>query len=374
MISLRSTLLAASAVAALAAPVRAGVASNIYALVTTGEVYASADSAKTWHIAGTLAIRDGISLYADPFNPGLLLLLTRSGSEYFSYDAGASWTATGAAPFDDAVSSHIRFSDGFPFVLTQHGTAYSHSDDGSWIAVGNFAASDCVSLAGADALHPHVALTRHGIVWQSGNDGVDWRAVGSLGYDNCVGIVAYNNVHLAVTGTGEVLTSEDDGLGWFVSAVLNQNHIAAIDVYGDLVVVSTREGEIATSPDGLRWTWRGATGQLAVTALGSDVPQVTAVTPPPVSRGSLTLGAPYPNPARGGATVQCAVTLPRGSGAQARLVDARGRVLAVQALAPEAGAQRVLRWETAQLPGGVFASEVVATTGARAATRFLHMK
>ncbi len=375
MTLLQRAAFAASALATLACTAHAATVSNIYALVTTGEVYASADSAKTWHIAGTLPIRDGISLYADPFNTGILLLLTRSGSEYFSYDGGATWSATGAAPFDDAVSSHVRFSDGFPFVLTQHGTAYSHSDDGSWIAVGNFAASDCVSLAGANGLHPHVALTRRGVVWTSSNDGIDWRAEGSLGYDNCVGVVAYGNIHLAVTATGEVLTSEDDGISWFVSSVLNQNHIAAINVYGSLVVVSTREGEVATSPDGLTWTWRGSTGQLAVTALGSDVPQVTAVTPPPSSGGLLVLGAPYPNPARGAATVQCTVTLPRGGSVEARLVDARGRTVARQSLAPEAaGAPRIIRWDTAALPAGVFAAEIVTRSGARASTRFVHVR
>src|SRR5206468_2121065 len=180
----------------LPAAARAGVVPSIYALVSTGEIYASSDSARTWHVQSTLAISDGATIFVDAANNGVLQLMTRSGSEYLSSDGAHSWTASGAAPFNDVASVHVRFSDGFPFVLTQHGEVYSHSDDGSWIAVGAFPASDCVALAGANALHPHLALTRHGTAWQSIDDGRDWNAVGSLGYSNCVSVVAYGNVHI----------------------------------------------------------------------------------------------------------------------------------------------------------------------------------
>src|SRR5260221_265319 len=124
MRSVLSLLLCAAALLALAPPTRA---LTVFALVNTGEVYASADTATTWSIKSTLPVHDGIALVAGRSSQQLFVA-TRSGTLYRSIDGGTSWVARATLPASDVASLAIGPYDGVLLALTTSGSVYVASD------------------------------------------------------------------------------------------------------------------------------------------------------------------------------------------------------------------------------------------------------
>ncbi len=127
------------------------------------------------------------------------------------------------------------------------------------------------------------------------------------------------------------------------------------------LILATREGHVATSPDGVVWTWKGSMNQLHLTALDTDTPVVSGVPHPTAPEWKV--GAPWPNPARGGAAMSLAFTLSAPDAVTLRLADASGRLVAERPPVVYPEGAHAINWEPEIRRSGVYFVRIETARG-----------
>jgi hypothetical protein len=126
-----------------------------------------------------------------------------------------------------------------------------------------------------------------------------------------------------------VYRSLNYGVSWVPVGAITASNLSAMVVNGGSLVAGARTGEVYQSAAGTSWAPLGAVNQLNLVALGLDEVLATAVqveeTPP-----RFAIGAPYPNPAPGGAGT-FPFTLDRPADVRLELYDVHGRLVGSRA-------------------------------------------
>jgi photosystem II stability/assembly factor-like uncharacterized protein len=329
-------------------------ASTLFALVDTGELFASSDHGVTWEVRATLTVSDAVGLVAGESSLQLYLA-TASGTLYRSADGGHGWAAVGSVSSSDVAAVMVR-PDGAVLLLTRTGTAWVSEDQGtSFSALAALTGSNYVSLA-VGVTENVYALTETGEVEESTDDGMSWVTKAVIPVPDAVDIQRVDTELYILTGTGLVWRSTDQGATWLPVGTLSQVHMVGLTQDVDRLVAATREGEVATSLDGATWTWVGTVNQLTVTALANDTPTAIGVPDePPVARG-FVLAPPWPNPVRlGSGWVTLLFTLREADEVNVELFGVDGRL--IKQRAPERFAEsgeHSIRWDLADTGPGIY--------------------
>src|SRR5262249_31647564 len=160
---------------------------------------------------------------------------------------------------------------------------------------------------------------------------------------------------------------------WARAGTLSQVGMAALTSDGATLIASSTAGEVATSGDGSSWTWKGAIGQLSLTALGVDTPATTGVAPPEPG-AALALRSPSPNPARIGGTVALSFSLAAPQRVTLTIFDSLGRRIAARpAEAFGAGRGQIL-WRIPASASGLYLLVLDTGSGAKASARLVVVK
>jgi hypothetical protein len=361
-----STLLQLGALPWLALAPTPAVATTLYALVDTGEIFASETSGATWEVRATLPVPDAVALIGGE-SPEELYLATERGLVHRSASAGADWDIVGAVPVSDVVDLAGR--DGAILLLTQSGLLWRSLDFGTTFdAIATLGASDAVSLV----LGPDAALyaaTRTGWIRRSIDGGVSWAVVGTVPVSDARSLRTRAGSLYLLSESGLVHRSADAGATWTTFGTTSQVGMRGLAPLGADLVAVTREGLVGRSATGAAWSWVGHVNQLRVTALANDVPQVSSVPDGPPSRPApLRVTAAWPNPVRAGGLVR----LETSGGTPERafateLFDAAGRLVSRRSGLASATAGSVLDWPTDGLAPGVYLLRV--RQGGAAASR-----
>jgi len=344
-------------------------ASTLFALVNTGELFASTNGGDTWMAQSTLPVSDGAGLIAASA-ASELYLASQTGTMYRSSDAGVSWNAVGAIAASDVVDLVGRV-DGALIALTRSGVIWISTDEGSSFAAhASIAASDLVSITrgnGDDLL----ALTATGVTVRSTDGGEQWDAVGALPISDAVAIRTSATGYYVLTDTGLTFQSSDQGETWSAVGTLSQAGMRGLaEDNGDLIALH-RTGLAARSTNGVDWNWVGTVNQVEVVAVANDVPQTTSVQTHPDPRPELLLAPPRPNPLPTETAVVVEFNLPRNDHAVLRLLDVRGRSVAARPLQQFPVGTSTVNWKLPRLTPGVYFLEVAATGQLSAAARLV---
>lgn len=334
---------------------------NLFGLVDTGELFASADGGVTWQARSALPVRDAAGLVAGASASELYLVAT-SGSVYRSMDAGVNWTAIAAVPASDVVA--LVPLPGRFLLVCRRGDVFASLDGGAtFTPLAAIVASDLVAAAplGGSVF----ALSASGIVHRSDDQGATWDEVGAITVSNAVALAAHLGRLLALTSTGDIARSDDFGATWAFVGTLSQSGMTALFSAPDALLATTSAGEVAASGNGAAWTWRGTINQLHVRALASDQPHPTSVGMGE-AQGIAFLG-PRPNPVRG-EVAMLAFELEREALVTVSVHDLAGRELARPIRQERMGPGRVeRRWSIRGLPTGLHL--VLARMGDRSEVR-----
>jgi hypothetical protein len=325
------------------------LSATLFGLLNTGEMYESADGGMTWGIRSALPVFDAIALAAGSTSSDLFLV-SESGSFYRSSDGGMNWSGISSVPASDLTA--FVPAPGLLMLLTRSGSVYGSVDEGmSWSGVGAISASDVVSAARAG--NTYYALATTGSVYESIDGGASWSGVGTITTSDAEEIVVFDNRHWVMTGTGDLARSDDAGVSWaFVSTLSQVGTAALIDGEGELLA-STAGGEVAATGDGIVWEWRGVINQLTVRALATDIPSLTEVDPEGAMPRTLSLSAPWPNPATH--LVRIALDLRSIATVSLDVFDGAGRLLDRPVPGEVLPAGRSVRtWEPRGLTPGVY--------------------
>lgn len=342
-------------------------AARLFALVNTGEIFMSADQGISWTIQSTVAVHDAVALQARLSSTDLYMA-SASGSIYHSADSGLNWNAVGAPPVSDLVDMTIR-GDGDIVILTASGDIYRSDDLGAtFTPLATLTASNFTSLTSRSDGRL-LALTRTGEVYLSTDGGGSWVAEGVITTSEAVRIRSSGTTLHVITSTGDDYRSTDSGATWTAIGTLSQVGTVALAVDNGTLVVATREGHVATSADGTTWTWKGSTNQLTLTALDVDAPAVTGVGQP--TAPSLNVGAPWPNPARGGTAMSLAFTLSAPEAVTLRLVDAAGRLVAERPSEAYGEGTHTVLWDAGLPSSGVYFVRLETAQGLIEARRWV---
>ena len=344
------------------------LATNLFGLLDTGELYQSANNGATWSAIGAIPVHDAVGLAAGT-SSAELYLASRSGTVYRSTNGGAAWSAVGAVAASD-VAGFALSPFGKVFVLTSTGTLYSSSNQGAtFTPVAALAGSDWVSLAPGPYGRMY-ALTKTGQVAESLNEGATWATVGVITTSNAVSIRRLDARLFVLASTGEVYRSTNFGVGWTPVGALSQGSMSALVDLDAQLVAAAKEGEVASSTNGAAWTWVGAINQLNVMALGTDTPQATGVIDD-LSPPKFVVAAPYPNPRVGAGGATFPFTLSRPDRVRLELYDAQGRLRATRPFESIAtGGAHAIRWEPARLSPGTYHLRLVTESGRTAQTKW----
>jgi len=342
---------------------------TLFALVDTGELFASGDQGATWAVQATLPVSDAVGLIAGSSTLELYLTAT-TGTVYRSTDAGLSWSAVGSVPASDVVDLSGR-PDGALLVLTGSGSVWVSADHGaSFSAEGVLPASNLVSLtvgAGGDLY----ALTGTGEVSESTDAGVTWTPVGTMPVPDAVEIRRLDTDLIVLTGTGLTYRSMDKGATWQAVGTVSQVGMTGLAPFVNELMAVSREGLVARSGDGATWSWVGTVNQLNVTALANDIPTATGVPETPVLPVRLTLSPPWPNPLRSSSGVlHVAFTLRGRDTVRLALFDIRGRPVAEREPEVFAGQDvHSVTWRPDGLVPGIYFLRLATRQGDQAGAR-----
>lgn len=353
---------------AIVASANPSQASTLFGLIDTGELFSSPDQGVTWTVHSTLLVRDAVGLAAGDTSSELYLA-SRSGVVYRSIDAGVNWTAVGAVSASDVVEMVIR-SDLSIVLLTETGSVYVSVNQGtSFSAVAALTGSNFVSLDVTGLSERLYALTRTGEVSESADGGVDWTVTGAIAVSNAVEF-RVGAFLWVLTATGDVFQSADDGASWDAVGTLSQTGMTALATDGATLLSSTSAGEVAISTDGANWTWQGVINQLTVTALSTDEPATSSVDPDPTTVVGVSLGTPWPNPARGATAAIFPVLLVQPEAVKLELYDSVGRQIAERDWEYLDAGFHELRWQPPVSEAGVYLARLTTGPGTTAARKW----
>jgi len=338
-------------------------AATLYALVDTGEIFASADGGTSWSVRAALPTSDAVGLIAAS-TASDLFLASGTGSVYRSQDAATTWSAVGAVTASDVVDM-AGLANGSLLVVTGSGTLWVSTDHGAtFSALASLGDPDVVSLARSIS-GDLFALTATGTVRRSSDGGTTWTAVGAIPVSDAVSLRTRDGICFALTGTGLTYRSQDQGATWIAVGTVSQVGMTALVAAGTELTAVSREGLVARTSDGASWTWVGTVNQLNVTALADDSPQTVGLPEQPGrTQPRLTLGPPRPNPLRSGAALELDLSLPESDRVTVELIDVEGRQVARRL--PQdlpAGQELVLRWDPGVLSPGVYFLSVSGRQG-----------
>lgn len=344
-------------------------ASNLFAVLDTGEFYASADGGATWSAPSALPVTDAIGLAAGATSSDLYMA-TRSGSIYRSTDAGGSWTPVGAIAASDIAGFTIAPS-GAVLALTRTGTVYASVDQGATFdAIAGLTGSDWTNLA-RGPLGRLYALTETGQVAESRDQGATWATVGVVTTSDAVAIRRLGNTLYVLSRTGEIYRSLNYGANWIAVGALTSSSMAALVDLGDALVAAALEGEVASSANGAAWSWVGTVNQLHLVALATDAPMATGIAEESTAPRFL-VGAPHPNPSHGLAGVSFSFSLPAPDRVRIAVYDARGRCVARRSEKAFPAGEQVtfFRWLRDDLPAGTYFVRLETASGRTASTKW----
>ncbi len=344
-------------------------ATTLFALVNTGEIYASTNQGTNWTILAVLPVRDAVGVAAGATS-AQLYLATASGGFYSSSDAGSSWSGIGTVPAND-VAGFLILPDVTLLLLTASGSVYRSTDQGvSFSGLASMTASNFVSLAQVPVTHNLYALTRSGDVFESLDEGSTWSDKGAFPVSDAVSLDGVGSALFALTGTGDVYLSQDGAADWQGIGTLSQVGVTALTHDGGTLLAGLGTGEVARSPDGINWTWQGTVNQMTVRSLGVDTP-VSSGVGAGLGHPAFALDAPWPNPVRLGEDINLNLHLATGATVSLVLYGVGGRKVAerpAQVLPP--GTTHV-EWAPAAPTGSVYFVQMKAASGQVAGQRIV---
>ncbi len=338
-------------------------AANLFGLIDTGEFYRSSNDGATWSAIGAIPVQDAVGLAAGS-SSSEFYLASRSGTIYRSANGGTIWAPVGAVTASDA-AGFVLGPYGDVLVLTRTGTLYASSNQGAtFTATAALIGSDWVSLA-RGPLGRLYALTETGQIAESKDQGATWSTVGAITTSSAVSIRRLGPELYVLARTGEVYRSLNYGVSWIAVGALSEGNISALVDLGGKLVAATKEGEVAASSNGTSWSWVGAINQLHVMALGTDTPQVTGVETDP-SPPRFQVSRPYPNPRVGAGGATFPFVLSKADNVRLELYDVRGRLRAVRSFESMAAGPAAIRWDPPGLNPGAYFVRFVSESGATA--------
>lgn len=266
-------------------------AETLFALIDTGELFASQDGGDAWAPHATLPVSDAVALGA-----GLdarLHVLSESGSVWRSSDGAATWEMAGAVEASDLVGLAFTFG-GEQLAASRAGVVWASPNDGvTWSARSVVAAPDIVALTRAHGRFALVAAS--GVMWLSEDDGSTWTVAGAVPASDVVDVVRLGGRFVVISESGLVWASDDDGASWSATGTLSQVHTVGITETASGLAAAIEEGAIAVSSDASSWIWAGTVNQVHVRALATDTPPVS-VPGPAGELDAIAVGLPWPNP------------------------------------------------------------------------------
>jgi len=374
-VGVRIALVGLAAVVAIAASgaVHPASATTVFALVDTGELFASGDGGATWTIRATLPTSDAVAIAAGETTDELFLM-TRSGSVYRSIDAGVNWSGVGTIAASDIVGMAIDPA-GDILALSESGSVWRSTDDGATFT--GIAALTLGANCAAIALDPPsgdvFAIARTGEVVRSIDAGATFDPVGVVTTPDIAALLVRSGSLYALTGAGAVAQSDDDGASWVFVGTFSQVHATALTTDGTGIVAATAEGLVAASTDATSWTWVGTINQLDVVALGNDIPTVTAVGPSRAPAAGLRIAALYPNPGGRGDAVTLDITLDHAEAVSLELYDVAGHLVARRAAEPMGEGFGRIDWTPPHRAAGVYFLRARTTSGLTARVRMVRV-
>jgi hypothetical protein len=336
----------------------------LFGLVSTGELFASADNGSTWVVHSTTPVSDAVAIAAGESSDELFMA-TRSGLMFRSTDAGLNWSAIGAVSASDVVEMAIR-SNGDIYLLSERGSLWRSTDDGAtFTPLATLTASNHIGLTldiKGDVLY---AVTRTGEVAKSTDLGITWNVVGVVTTSDAVAIRFAEPYLYVLTGRGDVGKSTDQGATWIMVGTISQVHMVDLTTNGTDLVAATEEGLVATSGDATNWSFAGSINQLKVVAIGNDTPTTTDVSDWAPSFSGLQIGSLWPNPAGESTTlVTIGFELAESDRVGFRVYDVAGRLIGSSALREfVTGGSYTLQWNVGDFPSGVYFVKLVTERG-----------
>lgn len=349
---------------AVAAP---GRANTLFALVDTGEIYASADGGANWSARATLPLSDAAGLVAGATDQQLFLA-AGSGAIYRSDDGGWNWQTVSTIPTPDVVDL-AGYASGL-LVLSRTGTVWRSTDTGASFQIrGVLAASDLVGLCNTEGA-AFRAITRTGLVWGSPDAGLTWTPLGSVPASDVVTVRSVARDLYAITATGLTWKSPDQGATWSAVGSASQLTVAGLVQFMGRLMTVTREGLVALSATGAAWTWIGSVNQLHITALATDEPQVVGVSDHDGPAVAPFVSAPWPNPCRVGSTgISFEIASTDPGQLTLELFESQGRLAARRVVNPDGGSARTrVTWNPGDIAAGNYYLRVM-TAGGRSSSR-----
>jgi hypothetical protein len=343
---------------------------RLFALVNTGELYASADRGATWVPRSTLPVSDAAGLIAGKTS-AQLFIASRSGLVYRSLDSGFNWSAMGSLTSDDVMDIQAR-SDGALVVLTSTGAVWVSDDDGaSFTLLAALTGSNYVSLAVSQTGNLY-ALTETGEVEESTDGGSVWMARGAISVPDAVEIRSLGSNLYVLTGTGLIARSADFGSSWLIVGTLSQVHMRGLTQDIDQLAAITQEGEVALSTNGSSWTWVGTVNQLVVMSLASDTPYVIGVPEQLSPTPPVILSPPVPNPLLAGGSLALRFRLAEPDRVGFFLFDFQGRQVSTRD--PESfdtAGEHEISWRFDDVSSGIYVVQMKSAKGMRESVKIV---
>ncbi|MEP6876787.1 MAG: sialidase family protein [Burkholderiales bacterium] len=251
---------------------------KLYAGVSGGSVYASADSGLTWSVTAAPSAywralatsADGQQLIAGNGNNGFL---------YTSADAGATWTThgavagqwNGAASSSDGVTLAAANGNGQIYVSTDSGVTFTpHGPAAYWSSV----------AMSADGVHMIASNSNNGFLYTSADSGQTWTPGVQQGYWQGVASSSDGSHLAAVDSNNQSLwLSGDSGLTWTQASVGGSFSKVAMSADGTRIMTGSQyNGLLYISTDsGANWASHGSNQQWNSFAISSDASKLVAV-------------------------------------------------------------------------------------------------
>lgn len=248
--------------------------------ITTGGVWQTSDSGKTWESTAAVPTATGISslegvdvttFAIDPQDSSAIYAGTVANGMFYSLDSGASWQrpeealARAGAVVGIAVSS----KDVCTYFVAKTDRVMKTADCGRTFATGSYIesqAKDTISAMALDWYDPNIVWlgTTAGDVIRSTDGGNSWSTVTRT--DTAVTSLAISGadsrIVLVGTKTSGMVRTEDSGATWVkYEKILNRDYKSSDRVYGfaqnadgTTLVMNTQYGLLVSKDKGLTWT------------------------------------------------------------------------------------------------------------------------
>jgi photosystem II stability/assembly factor-like uncharacterized protein len=222
---------------------------------SSGTIYISSDSGKTWTITSPNGISSAAwSSIASSADGTKLVAAVNSGSIYTSTNSGASWTLNGGTS-SASWSAVASSSDGAKLVATVNGGGIYTNSGSNWNISSAPSSKNWISIASSSDGSKCVAAISGGLIYT--NSGKTWApsSAPSSSWTSVASSSDGTRLAAAISG-GVIYTSTNSGASWVTNNLPNASwNSVAISGDGSKLVATISGGGIYASANwGMTWT------------------------------------------------------------------------------------------------------------------------